>query len=275
MSGARLDTPNRTGCDPEGMAFLSSLLLTVLAAIAPVAPPPAGGVADYQLGGAYRPAAKVDVVVRDRTEKPARGVYSICYVNAFQTQPGELSWWRKRHPGLLLRDAKGRLVRDAGWPDEVLLDLRTARKRAAVARITRRWFAGCADRGFRAVEPDNLDSWTRSKKRLKASHARSHARLLVRAAHSEGLAIAQKNTPQLNGRRLGFDFAVAEECEVYRECGRYTRMYGRRVIEIEYTDNGRQAFARACRARGSRVSVLLRDRDVVPRGTRGYVFRTC
>ena len=79
----------------------------------------------------------------------------------------------------------------------------------------------------------------------------------------------------LNGRRLGFDFAIAEECEVYRECGRYLRMYGRRVIEIEYTDNGRRAFLRACKARGSRISVLLRDRDVVPRGTTGYLYRTC
>src|SRR5690606_27321196 len=107
------------------------------------------------------------------------------------------------------------------WPDEVLLDLRTARKRATAARVASRWFADCADRGFRAVEPDNLDSWTRSRKLLKRSHARSYARLLVRAAHAERLAIAQKNAAGINGRKLGFDFAVVEECEVYRECGRY------------------------------------------------------
>ncbi|WP_286930287.1 MULTISPECIES: endo alpha-1,4 polygalactosaminidase [Aeromicrobium] len=257
------------------MAFLSSLLLAVLAAVTPVTLPPAGGVADYQLGGAYRPASKVDVVVRDRTEKPAPGVYSVCYVNAFQTQPGSLRWWKKKHPGLLLRDGRGRVVRDAGWPDEVLLDLRSPGKRAAAARVMRTWFASCADRGYRAVEPDNLDSWTRSKRLIRRSQARAYAKRLVTAAHAEGLAIAQKNTPEINGRRLGFDFAVAEECEVYRECGRYTRMYGRRVIEIEYTDNGRRAFTRACRARGSRISVLLRDRDVVPRGAKGHVYRTC
>jgi len=155
------------------MAVLSSLLLALLAAITPVTLPPAGGVADYQLGGAYRPAAKVDIVVRDRTADPAPGVYSICYVNAFQTQPGTLRWWKKRHPGLLLRDRKGRVVRDAGWPDEVLLDVRTGSKRAAAAKVMRRWFASCADRGHQAVEPDNLDSWTRSKGLLKRSHARA------------------------------------------------------------------------------------------------------
>ena len=257
------------------MAFLSSLLLAVLAAVTPVTLPPPGGVADYQLGGAYRPAAKVDLVVRDRTEKPAPGVYSICYVNAFQTQPGTLRWWKKRHPRLLLRDGRGRVVRDPGWPDEVLLDLRSPRKRAAAAKVARGWFAGCAEQGYLAVEPDNLDSWTRSKGLVTRSQARAYAKRLVTGAHAEGLAIAQKNAPDINGRKLGFDFAVAEECEVYRECGRYTRMYGRRVIEIEYTDNGRKAFKRACRARGSRISVLLRDRDVVPRGARGYVYRTC
>lgn len=258
------------------MAFLSSLLVAVLLAGSPVTPPPAGGAADYQLGGAYRPAAKVDIVTRDRTERPARGVYSICYVNAFQTQPGTLRWWRAKHPGLLLRDGRGRLVRDAGWPDEVLLDLRTPRRQVAAAKVVRRWFAGCARKGYRAVEPDNLDSWTRSHRLLGRSHARAYARRLVKAAHAEGLAIAQKNAVELDGRQLGFDFAVAEECEVHRECRRYRRMYGRQLIEIEYTDNGRKAFRRACRLRGGgRTSVLLRDRDVVPRGTRGYVYRTC
>jgi len=33
--------------------------------------PPANATADYQLGGAYRPAADVCVVTRDRTANPA------------------------------------------------------------------------------------------------------------------------------------------------------------------------------------------------------------
>ncbi len=42
--------------------------------------------------------------------------------------------------------------------------------------------------------------------------------------------------------------AVAEECQVCRECGACTRTYGSRFIEIEYTDNGRSAVALACAA---------------------------
>ena len=245
------------------------------AASSDVVLPPEAGIADYQLSGAYPPADGVQIVTRDRTEKPADGVYSICYVNSFQTQPGTLRWWKKKHPRLLLRDAKGRLVRDPGWPDEVLLDIRTSSRRAELGDLNRAWFAKCRRDGYAAVEPDNLDSWTRSKKRLKQSYAVNFAKRLARGAHREGVAIGQKNAPELSGKGLGFDFAVAEECEVYRECGRYTKIYGSRLIEIEYTDNGRTAFTRACAARAGRASILLRDRDVVPAGAKGYVYRTC
>jgi hypothetical protein len=254
--------------------FLAALLALIALVTRPA--PPDAGIADYQLGGAYAPAANVQIVVRDRTESPAAGRYSICYVNAFQTQPGTESWWKERHPELLLRDARsGHLVRDPGWPDEVLLDIRTSAKRAALAKVVGAWFDGCAADGFQGVEPDNLDSWTRSRGLLRQQHAVTFAKLLIRDAHQAGLAIAQKNTPDLSAKRLGFDFAVAEECEVYRECDAYTKTYGRKVIEIEYTDNGRNAYERACRARSGGLSIMLRDRDVVPRGAAGHVHKTC
>jgi hypothetical protein len=40
----------------------------------------------------------------------------------------------------------------------------------------------------------------------------AYARRLVRRGHRAGLAVAQKNTVELDGRKAGFDFAVAEEC---------------------------------------------------------------
>ena len=99
-------------------------------------------------------------------------------------------------------------------------------------------------------------------------------RFALAVAHADGLAIAQKNTAEL-GRRgpaLGFDFAIAEECAVYRECGRYIRPYGGRVYEIEYR---RRSFRAACRAHGASISILLRDREVVARGRPGYVSESC
>ncbi|AWH90833.1 endo alpha-1,4 polygalactosaminidase [Dietzia lutea] len=247
-----------------------------------VEPPPAGAVVDYQIGGAYAPAADVEVVIRNRSESPVNGVYSVCYLNAFQAQPDEASAWTGRHADLVLRDPGGDAVVDTEW-DEPLLDISSDAKRSRLAAIVDAWLADCADRGFRAVEPDNLDSWTRSRERLTRADAVAYAELLADRAHARGLAVAQKNAAELTDeeiRRVGFDYAVAEDCQRYSwgrgsECDRYLAAYGDRVIEIEYTDGGTRAFETACRLRGDRISVLLRDRDVVPRGERGYVNRSC
>ena len=234
---------------------------------------PSGARFDYQIGGAYRPAAGVVIVDRDRHDRPASGRWNVCYVNAFQAQTEELRWWRRHHPHLLLRDAAGRFVVDRGW-HEVLLDISTARRRSALARVVGRWIDGCARHGFQGVEPDNLDSWTRSHHLLTEGDAIAFARQLSARAHRAGLLIAQKNAAELAARRAatGFDFAIAEECQVYRECRAYTRAYGRAVVEIEYA---RAAFRRACAARGTRISVELVDRDVRPAGAAGHLRRWC
>jgi hypothetical protein len=90
-----------------------------------------------------------------------------------------------------------------------------------VAARVNRWIDGCADKGFDAVEPDNYDSYTRSDDLLTANDATAFITLLSRHAHARRLAIAQKNTVELAGltKRTGLDFAVAEECGEYDECG--------------------------------------------------------
>lgn len=261
------------------VATATALLIGTISvpATAAIELPPVGARADYQLGGAYPPAAGVKIVTRDRTSAAVPGTYSICYVNAFQTQSDATSWWRRAHQNLLLRDARGRLVTDDQW-NEVLFDISKPAKRKALAKIVGRWINGCARKGFRAVEPDNLDSYTRSRGLLRRAHAVAYSQLLARRAHRKGLAIAQKNDTRLVSlrRRIGFDFAVVEECQAYSECAAFTRRYGRHVIEIEYPDNGGLAnFETACRLRGQEISVLYRDRELVAAGKPGYVARWC
>jgi hypothetical protein len=241
-----------------------------------VVAPPVRAVVSYQLGGAFPPAAGVAIVDRDRSAPPVRGRYNVCYINAFQAQPGELAWWRAHHRDLLLT-RRGRPIVDVTWHEQ-LLDTSTASKRRALGRIVGGWIAGCARAGFQAVEPDNLDSWTRARGALTRRDNLALAASLIARAHSLGLAIAQKNAAEVAtaGRRLGFDFAVAEECQPYGECDVYTHAYGDRVIEIEYPDNGGpQNFAAACRARGDRISITYRDRPVTPAGMSGYVEQAC
>ena len=272
-----LATPAASVASPAPDVAAGSISRAATAAPARVLPP-VNAAADYQLGGAYVPARGVTVVTRDMTDAPARGTYGICYVNAFQTQPELRLWWLTKHPTLVLRDARGRVVTDPGWPGEMLLDTSTAAKRASLASIMGGWFAHCRAVGYRAVEPDNLDSWTRSARRLTLRQNASYAALLSARAHALGLAIAQKNDTDMLALRstTKFDFAVTEECQVYAECAAYTRVYGRHVIEIEYTDNGgRAGFAKACAARGSSITIVYRDRNLVPRGARGYAYAAC
>lgn len=237
---------------------------------------PSNSGASYQLGGAYAPEPDAHVVVRDRTSAPVPDHFNVCYLNAFQTQPGELRWWRSVAPQLLLRKA-GRLVIDLSW-NEVLLDTSTLRKRRSLARILNRRVVGCQRKGFQAVELDNLDSFTRSRGRLVAANNLDLARRVAVFAHHRGLAVGQKNAAELTRTAkasVRFDFAIAEECEVYSECDAYTRVYGPAVIEIEYADNGRSYFSQACAARGRTLSVLYRDRNLVPAGMAGHVSESC
>lgn len=238
-----------------------------------VRPPAANAVFDYQLGGAYPPPGEVRAVSRDRTAKPAPGRYNICYVNAFQAQSDDIDTWKARHPELLLRDERGRTVIDEDW-DEPLFDISTAAKRAALMDIVGPWIDGCAEAGYDAVEPDNLDSYERSHDRLTARHAAAFARLLARHAHQRQLAIAQKNTTDLlpQRRRIGFDFAVVEECTRYQECTDFADAYDNRVFVVEYR---KKDFTAACRAWGSSLSITLRDRDVRPAGADGHTDERC
>ncbi|MFI8519768.1 endo alpha-1,4 polygalactosaminidase [Streptomyces sp. NPDC085481] len=228
---------------------------------------------DYQIGGPYPPPPGVRAVSRDRTAKPAPGLYDVCYVNAFQAQPDATDWWRTHHPDLLLRDASGALVVDRDW-DEALLDVSTAAKRERLAGIVGEWIDGCAAAGYQAVEADNLDSHLRSRGLLTAEHDLAFGKSLADRAHAAGLAIGQKNAAELaqRGRSLGFDFAVAEECGRYDECGAYADAYDDRVFVIEYEQAG---LAAACAAWGDRLSIVLRDPGVAPAGESGYLRRTC
>lgn len=288
--GPRRTTSSRTHRSLRTLAVLAALALTAgCAATGPADPepqstprstgsaaitlPPTTGAADYQLGGAYLPAKGVTVVTRDSTAKPAEGVYSICYVNGFQTQPGA-TW----PDSLILHTSDGEPLVDPGWPDEHILDISTAAKREQAASRLASTIDGCAKAGFRGVEFDNLDSYSRSKGALTLDDAVAFATILTARAHRDGLAVGQKNTGELGARgrdTIGFDFAVAEECDQFSECGSFTKVYGAHVIDIEYTDELRRPFAEVCADKATPALTILRDRELVARGSDGYTYEHC
>lgn len=255
----------------------AAVALAVLALAGCTAPGPAvfasGSVADYQLGGAYPPPTGVTVVVRDSLEQPAEGLYSICYLNGFQTQPG-VEW----PDDLVLHEASGDRLVDPNWPDENIIDISTAAKRGRAAEMLYAGIDSCAAKGFDAVEFDNLDSYSRSGEQLTLDDAVQYATLLTEHAHRAGLAVGQKNTGELGTRGrddIGFDFAVAEECDQFDECGSFTEVYGDRLIDIEYTDELKRPFDEVCADASTPRSTILRDRDLTPAGSADYVYEHC
>jgi hypothetical protein len=249
------------------------------------APPRVNAGFDYQIGGDYPLPADVSVVSRDwfSGDDAPRPTYSICYVNAFQTQadepgvdrPDERSNWP---PNLVLSE----LGDDPHWGGEYLIDISTAAKRRQAADWVKQMIDGCREKGFEAVEYDNLDSWTRFDGTPLADdvpfskpQALAYATILARRAHVRELAVAQKNTADVTPEqadRVGFDFAIAEECSRYDECNVYRHVHGNRVIEIEYR---RQDFDEACATVGPKISVVLRDRLVSKPGSPRYVYDAC
>ncbi|MFD5224010.1 endo alpha-1,4 polygalactosaminidase [Microbacterium sp. NPDC058342] len=247
--------------------------------------PPTTGVFDYQLGGAYDELdlgdgpVEIDVVVRDATAQPLSGAYSVCYVNGFQTQPGEADFWLD-HEDLLLHDGSGELVIDPEWPDEYVLDPSTSAQRDGILDVIGPVIDGCAQSGFDAVEIDNLDTWTRFAE-IDEAGAHALASAYVDRAHGAGMAIAQKNAAEITTLahdELGFDFAVTEECGVWNECAAYTGVYGDHVLQIEYPGalaEENMTFADACAQSDRAPLTILRDLDLVAAGTAGYVYEAC
>jgi hypothetical protein len=247
-------------------------------------PLPVNAPFDYQIGGGYRPVDGVEVVVRDWFEgHPLPDGYSICYLNAFQTErdddrvdrPDERSNW----PGHLVLSELGD---DPDWDGEYLIDLATVDARKAAAGWVEQMIETCADKGFDAVELDNLDSWTRFAGTPTAElvpfgpdEAAAYARLLTAAVHAHGLAVAQKNALEFDAATVavvGFDFLIVERCGEFGECDAAAQLYGDTLLAIEYEPD---AFAAACDALGERSSVVLRDVAVSRPGSASYRYQEC
>lgn len=240
--------------------------------------PSPDGAADYQLGGAYDPHEDVTIVVRDSTAPIADDLYNVCYVNGFQTQPAERDWWLEEHADAVLTDDDGEPVIDPGWPDEYALDTRTEASRGEIADVLADSIQRCADSGYDAVELDNLDSWTRFDDLTMEGNV-ALAELLIDRAHELGMAVAQKNAPDLGdlGPDAGFDFAISEECAAWDECGAYTEQYGDLHIDIEYEGAlpDDLTFQQVCELPDVPHLMVYRDEYLVGDDEDGYVFELC
>lgn len=181
-------------------------------------PPPSNAKFDYQIGDPYQPARGTRIVSRDWFEGdplPGKRSYSICYVNAFQTQsdsrsvdrPDERSNW----PADLVLSELGD---DPSWRGEYLVDISTAERRERAVEWVEQMIEACAAKGFDAVEYDNLHSWTRFRRTEVAdqvpigrSKAIAFAELITDRAHALDLAVARRTRSSWAVSRRGNGWA--------------------------------------------------------------------
>jgi hypothetical protein len=151
---------------------------------------------------------------------------AICYLSA--------GTWEKWRP-----DA-GKFPRKVigisnGWKGEQWLDIRQT---AILLPIMQARVDMCKDKGFDAIEFDNVDAYrNKTGFPIKNTDQFYFNALLANMAHRAGLAVGLKNdTDQIQQLLPFFDFAINEECFQYDECDELIPFIyaNKAVLNVEY-----------------------------------------
>ncbi|NBH05483.1 endo alpha-1,4 polygalactosaminidase, partial [Amycolatopsis sp. SID8362] len=122
-----------------------------------------------------------------------------------------------------------------GWDGERWLDIR---RRDTLRPIMAARFGQCRDKGFDAIEGDNVDGYDEDTGfPLTAADQLAYNRMLAGMAHELGLSIALKNDlGQVRDLVADFDFSVDEECAELGGCPLLTPFVeaGKAVFHVEY-----------------------------------------
>lgn len=222
--------------------------------------PPAGASWQIQYTGSLEveDAAIVNIDGADASEEVVsqvreRGGYAVCYINAGAFEP-----WRadaSRYPEGLL--GKGMV----DWPAERWVDIR---RLDILMPILEARMDACLDKGFQAVDPDNVDGWVYDTGfDLTRADSVALVQALARAAHARGLAIGLKNGIEIISQVVDtVDFAVNEQCVAHGECGAYQPFIarGKAVLHVEY-EGSRDSV---CSARPPGFSTVIKDDALGP-----------
>ena len=185
----------------------------------------------------------------------ARGVHLICYVSV-----GTWEEWRQDALDFPA-GVKGQILED--WQDEKWLDIR---RRDLLVPIMAARFEKCAEQGFEAVEPDNINLHNNDTGfGITRDDSLAYLRDLAAVARGLGLAIGQKNAPDLAGELApDFDFMIAEECFKWGWCGE-TAPYlarGKPVLAAEYIETGIDFSAACAQARQLGIEMIIKSYDL-------------
>jgi len=208
-------------------------------------------VAVYELDGFETDSATI-------SDLHAKGIHVLCYISM-----GTFEDWRpdaRSYPPSVIGKEW------ADWKGERFLDIRQLELLAPVVEAR---LGMCAQKGFDAVEPDNIDTFQNGEKvtgfDLTEDDQLRFNLWLADRAHARGLAIGQKNVQDLTAAlEPSYDFAVTEDCFVDGWCDAVLPylQHGKPVFAIEYTDRDADLSTICPIASDAHYSVVLKHRDL-------------
>jgi hypothetical protein len=148
-----------------------------------------------------------------------------------------------------------------GWPGERWLDIRRI---DLLTPIISARLSLCREKGFDAVEPDNIDGYTNDTG-FAITHEEQlrYNRWLASEAHALGLSIGLKNDPEQAAELVAyFDWSLTEDCFDQGWCDSLAPFLeaGKAALAAEYTDTGVD-FEEACaELEPVGFSLILKDR---------------
>lgn len=185
----------------------------------------------------------------------AEGRKVVCYISV-----GSYEDWREDAdqfpPSVLGNDYEG-------WPGEKWLDIRQI---DVLAPIMRARLDLCKEKGFDAVEPDNIDSYTTDTGfPLTYDDQLEYNHWLADEAHQRGLSIGLKNNSDQVAELIDdFDWALTESCFEQEWCEALLPFIeaGKPVFAAEYTDAGTTLDEFCAQAQTLRINAILKNRDL-------------
>jgi hypothetical protein len=177
-------------------------------------------VAAYDIDGFDNTAAEVAAL-------HAAGKHVICYIDVGTAENFRSDF--SSFPASVQGDTNG-------WPGEKWLDIRAL---STLEPIMTKRFQMCKEKGFDAVEPDNMDGFeNKSGFPLTAAQQLTYNEWVADEVHSLGMAVLQKNDgEQTKELEPYFDGALDEQCNQYKECSSFQPYLaaGKPVLNAEYS----------------------------------------
>jgi hypothetical protein len=223
------------------------------------------GVKLIDLDGFNTSAAKV-------TNLKAQGAYVVCYIDVGSYETGRPD--SSQYPASL------KIYYDRQW-GEWFLDVRDVfRPNSVLATILNNRLQMCANKGFDALEPDNLQNDENAGGLISTQEQLDFNGWIADAAHAHGLAVFQKNAPDkvLLKDRTGlmmvekFDGILNEECQQYGECAPLVEYVKRGKLAL----NAEYAVAPNCTTSNKyQINTIRKKLSLVGKLDSGYRLIAC